>query len=380
VGYNLGNKYGNGSIITSFWDIETSLLRNMCASQQEEAKGCDDSYGKETSEMQRASTFLEAGWDFVGETANGTEDIWWIDEGQGYPRLWWEYGRALPIHPLDGAIEVSQIVILNWLAGGSGLYHDIYFGEDEEAVANATTESPAIYQGRQPGNVTSYDPGTLELNTTYYWRIDEVDETDPNSTWKGDVWSFTTANFLVVDDFESYNDITEGEPGSYRFYLAWIGGFDGPVHQGSLFDPDRQFIEKTIVHGGRQSMPFYYDNAFGKTEATLTLIYLRDWTLEGVKVLSIWFHGDPANDPEPMFVAIASSASQAAVVYHDNPDAVLIDEWTEWRIDLTRFADQGVDLTNVNSITLGFGNRDNPQPGGSGLVYFDDIRQYRSAP
>jgi hypothetical protein len=40
--------------------------------------------------MQTASTFLEAGWDFIDETANGTEDIWWIDEGNDYPRLWWE--------------------------------------------------------------------------------------------------------------------------------------------------------------------------------------------------------------------------------------------------------------------------------------------------
>jgi len=46
--------------------------------------------GKTTAEMQTATTFLEAGWDFVGETANGTEDIWWILEGQDYPRLWWE--------------------------------------------------------------------------------------------------------------------------------------------------------------------------------------------------------------------------------------------------------------------------------------------------
>jgi hypothetical protein len=52
--------------------------------------GCDDSYGKTTAEMQRASTFLEVGWDFVDETENGTDDIWWIDEGKDYPRLWWE--------------------------------------------------------------------------------------------------------------------------------------------------------------------------------------------------------------------------------------------------------------------------------------------------
>jgi len=63
---------------------------NMCGTQGDEATGCDDSYGKTTAEMQTASTFLEAGWDFVDETENGTEDIWWIDEGQDYPRLWWE--------------------------------------------------------------------------------------------------------------------------------------------------------------------------------------------------------------------------------------------------------------------------------------------------
>lgn len=45
------------------------------------------------AEMQRAGTFLDAGWDFVGETANGTEDVWWILEGKDYPRLWWEAAK-----------------------------------------------------------------------------------------------------------------------------------------------------------------------------------------------------------------------------------------------------------------------------------------------
>ena len=71
--------YNNGSISSSFWDIDTS-------GQLTSAGGT----GKTTAEMQTASTFLDAGWDFVGETANGTEDIWWILEGKDYPRLWWE--------------------------------------------------------------------------------------------------------------------------------------------------------------------------------------------------------------------------------------------------------------------------------------------------
>ncbi len=80
----------------------------------------------------------------------------------------------------------------------------------------------------------------------------------------------------------------------------------------------------------------------------------------------------PSNDAEQMYVALNGSA----LVYNDNPDASQIDDWTQWNIDLQEFADQGVDLTNVNTITIGFGDRSNQQPSGSGLVYFDDIRLY----
>jgi hypothetical protein len=70
----------SGEVLNCFWDAG--------------ACGLDDNGEggilKTTAEMQTANTFLEAGWDFVNETANGTEDIWWIDEGQDYPRLWWE--------------------------------------------------------------------------------------------------------------------------------------------------------------------------------------------------------------------------------------------------------------------------------------------------
>ncbi|MHC4751767.1 MAG: hypothetical protein ACYTFW_18065, partial [Planctomycetota bacterium] len=66
---------------------ETSRRLNICGSQGENATGCDDSCGRTTAEMQTASTFLEAGWDFVDETENGIDNIWWIDEGHDYPRL-----------------------------------------------------------------------------------------------------------------------------------------------------------------------------------------------------------------------------------------------------------------------------------------------------
>jgi len=50
----------------------------------------DGGTGLITTEMHKATIFMEAGWDFMDETANGTEDIWWIDEENDYPRLWWE--------------------------------------------------------------------------------------------------------------------------------------------------------------------------------------------------------------------------------------------------------------------------------------------------
>jgi len=87
VGGLLGFNYG--TVTASFWDIETTGLIKMCG-RQIWGIGCENADGKTTAEMQTAATFLEAGWDFVGETANGTEDIWWILEGKDYPRLWWE--------------------------------------------------------------------------------------------------------------------------------------------------------------------------------------------------------------------------------------------------------------------------------------------------
>ncbi|MFB0553079.1 MAG: hypothetical protein ACETWQ_07165, partial [Phycisphaerae bacterium] len=119
-----------------------------------------------------------------------------------------------------------------------------------------------------------------------------------------------------------------------------------------------------------------YDNSillYSEVEKTLT--YPRDWTEEGVGVLSIWFRGNSDNAAETMYVALNGSA----VVTHENPNAAQIDTWTRWTIDLQAFADQGVNLANVNTIAIGFGDRKNPVAGGSGMMYFDDIRLYRPA-
>ena len=76
-------------------------------------------------------------------------------EGKDYPRLWWEYGQAFSPDPADGAIDVVQTGSSAMETWRTGLQHDVYFGDDEAGVANATTETPGIYRGRQPAEMTN---------------------------------------------------------------------------------------------------------------------------------------------------------------------------------------------------------------------------------
>ena len=188
TGENVGGLVGhnhNGAVTHCFWDTQTSGQATS-----------DGGTSKTTAEMQTGSTFLNGGWDFVGETANGTEDIWWILEGKDYPRLWWQYGRAFSPDPRDGAEDVSRLAILRWIRGGAEFWHDVYFADDEAGAANATTETQGIYRGPQAPEMPAYDPGTLQWGKTYYWRIDEVNPDDPAGLRKGKVWSFTTTDCI----------------------------------------------------------------------------------------------------------------------------------------------------------------------------------------
>jgi hypothetical protein len=281
-------------------------------------------------------------------------------------------GAVESLDPANGAVDITQTPILTWTPGVFGASHEIYFGTDKDAVKNADTSSPE-YKGSGSLGSESYEPAQLEWNTTYYWRVDEANSTNADSPWTGPIWSFATANFLIIDDMESYNDLDEGDPGSNRIYLAWVDGYDNPATNGSVVgNAMAPFAEQTIVHGGLQSMPMSYDNAVGKSEATLTMTSNRDWTAKGINTLTIWFRGDAANAAEQMYVVLNGNA----VVTHDNPDAAQRASWMQWNIDLQAFADQGVNLANVTSITLGLGDKNNPVAGGAGMLYFDDIRLY----
>jgi hypothetical protein len=476
----------------------------------------------------------------------------------------------IPVHarvpsPASGAAEVNLDLSLGWYPGREVAKHDIYLSSDEQAVIDGTAQVAAVTE-------TTHGPLNLDLGTTYYWRIDEVNDAETPSLWQGDTWSFTTQEYLLVDDFESYNDLNPDDPESNRIFNTWSDGYNNPTINGSVVGhAEAPFAEQTIVHGGSQSMPYVYENDMKYSEASITLDSLRDWTVHGAEELALWFRGisasqstftedpvgtytmtarsenisDPSdsfhyaymqlsgtgsivakvesvtetstsakagvmiretlepdskyamvfsrpdggirfrrrnetagettnsvdnnlavphwvklerdasglltashsvdginfvpvddqnlgssatvqmnsdvfiglalssnnpeeictavfsdvsttgaitgqwqsqdigiesNDPEPMYVAVANSAGTPAVVYHDDPAAATIDTWTKWVIPMQKFADQGINLTNVNSITIGFGDKNNLQAGGSGIVFFDDIGVGRSAP
>jgi hypothetical protein len=514
---------------------------------------------------------------------------WRVDEFDGagtYKGEVWSFtteGAVSGPNPANDAVDVSPTKILTWVAGDVAASHEVYFGTDADAVANATKTSPE-YKGAKALGEESYDPGKLLLGTMYYWRIDEVNSISPDSPWIGNVWSFATGDFFVIDDFEDY------DAGENQIWYAWHDGlgygslgadpyFPGNDTGSAVGDETTaSFTEETIVHGGLQSMPVMYDNnkqGFAMySEAELTLDAVRDWTDQGVTELSLWFRGNPAsvgsfvegpvgtytmtasgadiwntadefhfayksltgvgtivaqvlsvdntdpwakagvmfrdtlepgskfaavyitpgngcrfqtrvdtnasatsdtsvvtsqqtaitapywiklerdfagnfrayyssngttwqsmswnpqnismgsniyiglavtshnvtatcevkfsnvtitgtvgaqwmsrdigiesNDAEPLYVAVSNSSGNPVVVVHDDPAAAQIDTWTEWVIPLQTFADQGINLTNVDKLAVGLGTKGNMTiPGGSGKIYFDDIRLNRPRP
>ena len=235
---------------------------------------------------------------------------WRVDEFDGietHKGEVWSFstqGAVSGANPANGAVDMNPSVVLSWDAGAVAASHEVYFGTDMDAVKKATKTSPE-YKGSKALGEESYQTGKLKLNTTYYWRIDEVNDTNPDSPWAGNVWNFTTGNFFVIDDIELYdaNDnqiwytwhdgLGAGAPGTPE-YLPGNG-------TGSAVGDETtaSYTEETIVHGGNQSMPVTYDNnkqGYSKySEVEFTLTGQRDWTEDGVVELSIWFRGNPAS-------------------------------------------------------------------------------------
>ncbi|MHC4173719.1 MAG: discoidin domain-containing protein [Planctomycetota bacterium] len=265
--------------------------------------------------------------------------------------------------PDSGATDVNVDVVLNWKAGREAAQHDVYLSTDEQAVIDGTAPVATVTEAR-------HGPLSLDLSMTYYWKVNEVNMVETPSMLEGDVWNFTTHQFLVVDDFESYNDLDPDDPESNRIFLTWLDGYEIPTN-GSLVGYDQPpFTEQSIVHSGEQAMPFFYANTGGAaySEAELTLSPSQDWTKHGVKALSLWFFGDASNTAAQMYVKVNGTK----VAYDGNAGNLLLPSWQVWNIDL---ASVGTNLQNVTTLSIGIDGN-----GASGKLLFDDIRLYVLAP
>jgi len=268
--------------------------------------------------------------------------------------------------PAHGSTADSPTPTLSWRPGREAASSSLYLGTTPNElglVSNGITEpSYALDRGQNPG-------GYL-YGTTYYWSVTEVNDAEAVSSYAGDVWSYTTPDFAIVDDFDQYNDACN------RIFFAWEDGLghnggedvddcDVPPSNGNgggsiVGNSQAPFAERGIVTAGSsQSLPLEYDNAFGPSEATLS-IGGQDWTANSVKTLSLAFSGTEGNTGQ-LYVKINNSK----IVYDGDAADIANPAWQTWTIDLA--ATGG--LQNVQTLTIGI-------DGGSaaGMLYIDDIR------
>jgi len=291
--------------------------------------------------------------------------------------------------PTHGAVDIPRDQVLSWTHGDGATQSTVYLGADEAAN---------MVQVAGPQASTTYNPGELDLGTTYYWQIAENNGKALNP---GRIWKFTTALYLAVDDMETYTPWTVAGD---NIFEAWRDG-QGNCAPGNGNDTGSTLTEAMSslsepVLGGLQSMKYEFDNdgtvysVCTMTQVTVPYKYSRieaqvatlpssigtDWTVGGVKALRVPFYGQAGNSTaDPFWVQLQDGTKGygTKVFYGTFAGESLADfneaSWHEWFIDLAEF---NVDLTNVVSIVIGIGNEDGSGAQGSGTLYLDEIRLY----
>jgi len=346
----------------------------------------------------------------IGENAQQTGRYWLgdIDDVQIYnyglsqaeiaATMRGDPSRAWNPNPKHGATGVSRQPTLSWTPGDFAPAtngHYVSFGDDPASL------SPLGPQPQTPNNISV---GPFDLGKTYYWAVDEANAAAPDGKDLGRIWKFTTADYLELEDFETYDwDRQLGEDANWVYYV-WTDGLANFLYlpdMGGNETGANIFTRTDTFLGGLQAMRFDYDNdGFAenpRTGAQLPRLHKwskakaeianlpsgieSDWTAAGARALSLWFYGDSLNDIEPMWVELTDSSGRAeTVIYGDyegeEPNHITEASWHEWNIDLQDFGDGGVNLSDVNSIAIGFGIEGDLGGGGVGWVFFDDIRVY----
>jgi len=232
---------------------------------------------------------------------------------------------AVMPNPADGATGVSADVALSWIEAEFATGRELWIGK------------PGAMEKVDPAPTgTTYTPGNLELGQTYEWRVDQIGSA---GTMTGHTWTFTVADYLIVDDFESYTS-DEG------LRSAWVDNIE---------EAGVEYV--LLATGDNKSMRFEFQNQFDPyfTEATRTFGSPQDWTAQSVGDLAFSFVGEHENTDHLMYLTLEDAAGQSFRV-ETFPHACQTDSWYQWIIALGQFSDAGVDLTSVKKITIGLGD------------------------
>jgi len=269
--------------------------------------------------------------------------------------------QARQPQPATAAQNIGLHPTLTWWAGRGAVSHQVYLGADASNLPLAAAVAGTSYTA------------SLNLGTTYYWRVDEVNNAAAVPTWTGSVWSFTTVGSLVLDNMESYNDTDRA------VFDTWPDGYDNPTTNGAQVGYGQStggtFNETKTTHGGKQSLPFQYNNSNGAmtSEAVRTFDTAADWTVGGIGSLSLYFYGQTTNPTTvPFWIKLTDQSGKSAkVTYGAAAGADVANlakaSWTPWKIPLSGFS--GVTLSQIKSITIGSG------PGaGTGTIFLDDLQ------
>ncbi|MHC4507964.1 MAG: discoidin domain-containing protein [Planctomycetota bacterium] len=273
--------------------------------------------------------------------------------------------QAREPYPESGATDVGPDVTLGWRAGREAAEHKVYVSTDEQSVIDGTVAAVTVTE-------PAYAP-SLVLDSTYFWRIDEVNDAETPTMLPGDVWNFTTQEFIVVDDFEAYNDILAGEEGSNLVYVAWIDGYVEPpqvrTNGSTMGYLTGTSMETNIVNSGDQSAPVEFDNtAASISEVTRTFSPAQDWTQYGITTLSLFVYEASDNVGGDVYVKI--NGIKVPLVDESTYPPGFNPGWVQYNVDLT-----AMNVSNVRTLTIGVDGAN-----AQGLIFVDDIRLYREAP
>ncbi len=279
--------------------------------------------------------------------------------------------------PAHGSVTENLEVTLTWRSGREAVSHEVALSTDRDAIVNGTAAVETVSEA-------SYPTDSLVFGTTYYWQVTEVNEAEAPAAFVGDIWSYTTSEYIAIDDFESFS----GDEGA-EVYMTWWDGFGGDDTLGGSTTGhiDSPFVETVIVNpasASTQSLPMFFDNngGFINIEGALSAPTFSevvrdldglDLTEGNAEILAVSFQGDPNNGDDPLYLIVEDNAGASVTVTHPDATAIQSSTWQDWLIPMTEF--DSLRENNIKAITIGVGYKSGAQAGSEGVLYIDDLRK-----